>query len=222
MHRTDGNAHVSNMFNEGDPLVPRLPTQIDKDWLNAVQEEIVTPILEASIALVKGTNTQLRDALRVLFVRAAGAATQTVTGVKTFTSKLIASYQAGGDGGGGLRALIESQAGEGTNSDFTVSIRNYHTGSGLDSYGINRGVKGSAAGNTATSAGVVGDGSTGSGAYGLLAEGKVSAPARSSLRIVPQSPAPTTAQMGDLYVNSSDGKLYVYNGSAWTVVGTQT
>jgi hypothetical protein len=100
MHRIDADAHVGNLFNEGDPGVPRLPTQIDKHWLNMVQEELVALATDAGITLVKGTNTQLRDSIRELFVRVTGTASQTVTGVKTFTSKLIASYVAGGGGGG--------------------------------------------------------------------------------------------------------------------------
>ncbi len=223
MHRTDGDSNFpAGFFSEGDPLVPRPPTQVDKHWLNAVQEEVITPILEAGITLVKGTNTQLRDAMRVLFVRAAGSAAQTVTGVKSFTSKLIASYTAGGAGGGGLRGLFESDVLEGIASDFTVAIRNYGVGSGLDVSGLEKGVRGSAGANTSSSAGVVGLGTSGSGAYGVLANGATVSPARASLRIVPQSPAPTNAQMGDLYVNSTDGKLYVYNGASWVVVGTQT
>lgn len=42
------------------------------------------------------------------------------------------------------------------------------------------------------------------------------------LQIVPRSGAPSSPQKGDLYVESSDGKLYIYNGSGWVVAGTQT
>ena len=222
MHRTDGADHVSNLFSEGDPGVPRLPTQIDKDWLNAVQEEIVGVVLDAGITLVKGTNTQLLSALRDLLVRTTGAAAQTVTGVKTFTSKLIASYVAGGGGGGGLRGLFESNAGEGASSDYTVAIRNYHTGGGLDSSGATHGVKGTATATSATAAGVEGNGEN-AAAYGLIARGgSGSNPARSAFRVVPQTGVPVNAQMGDMYVGITDGKLRIYNGTAWVVVGTQT
>lgn len=64
MHRIDADAHVGNQFDPGDPGVPRQPTQIDADWLNAVQENICAAIEDAGIALVKGNANQLRDAIR--------------------------------------------------------------------------------------------------------------------------------------------------------------
>jgi hypothetical protein len=84
MHRTDADAHVGNLFNEGDPLVPRQPTQIDVTWLNAVQEELCNAITAASVALVKGTNNQLAGVI-VDRMRA-----QAISGVKTFNDNLIA------------------------------------------------------------------------------------------------------------------------------------
>ncbi len=63
-YRTDGNANVGNLFDAGDPLVPRPPTQVDPPWLNEVQEEICNAVEAAGITLVKGTRTQLRDAIR--------------------------------------------------------------------------------------------------------------------------------------------------------------
>lgn len=72
MHRidTDGPplppSPTPGYFEQGDPLVPRLPTQVDHHWLNAVQEELVNAILGAGLALAKGTNTQLKKALGLL------------------------------------------------------------------------------------------------------------------------------------------------------------
>ena len=63
MHRIDADSHVANLFDEGDPGVPREPTQVDADWLNAVQEEVASLIVGRGVALVKGTNTQLATAL---------------------------------------------------------------------------------------------------------------------------------------------------------------
>jgi len=68
MHRIDTDGAVSSLFNEGDPAVPRNPTQVDKHWLNAVQEEIVnavTVVNSASVSrtLTKGTNNQLASAM---------------------------------------------------------------------------------------------------------------------------------------------------------------
>lgn len=69
MHRIDGEGHDGNMFTGGDPLIPTPATVITTDWLNAIQEEVVAPILAAGIALVKGTNNQLLAALYALFGR---------------------------------------------------------------------------------------------------------------------------------------------------------
>ncbi len=61
MHRTDAANHVANAFSDGPP-----GTVIDDDWLNGVQETLCVAIEAASITLVKGTHTQLRDAIRTL------------------------------------------------------------------------------------------------------------------------------------------------------------
>lgn len=65
MHRIDTIGHVGNLFDPGDPLEPRLPTKLDADWCNAVQEELVNFISAAGIGLSKGTNTQLAAALPI-------------------------------------------------------------------------------------------------------------------------------------------------------------
>ncbi len=63
MHRIDADSHVANLFDEGDPGVPRAPTQVDADWLNAVQETLCDPIEAMGLTLVKGDHTQLTAAL---------------------------------------------------------------------------------------------------------------------------------------------------------------
>lgn len=88
MHRVDADANVSNMFDEGDPLVPRNPTQIDADWLNAVQEELANAIEGLGVTLVKGTNNQLESALRGEFVDKTNAQTS-IGGVKTWVAQQI-------------------------------------------------------------------------------------------------------------------------------------
>lgn len=65
MHRTDGDANVGGLFTEGDPAMGQAATQVTDAWLNDVQEEICNVITDAGIALVKGTRTQLRDAIAV-------------------------------------------------------------------------------------------------------------------------------------------------------------
>lgn len=63
MHRTDAPDNASNLFTDGNPLVPTPATVIDDDWLNAVQEELCNAVVINGDALVKGTNTQLRKLL---------------------------------------------------------------------------------------------------------------------------------------------------------------
>jgi hypothetical protein len=59
MHKIDSSGNVSNLFDPGDPMVPRLPTVVDADWLNAVQQELVNVIVGKGVTLVKGTWNQL-------------------------------------------------------------------------------------------------------------------------------------------------------------------
>ena len=58
MHRIDGLDHVANLFSDVAPA-----TVITDDWLNAVQEELALLLEGMGVALVKGTNNQLRSAL---------------------------------------------------------------------------------------------------------------------------------------------------------------
>jgi hypothetical protein len=107
------------------------------------------------------------------------------------------------------------------------------TGGSTDGYG------GNFTGGATNGAGVIGTG-TGTGAggyfvggstgYGIIAQGTQASPTRSAFRIIPQASAPTVGNIGDLYVNNGDGKLYIctvagYPGSlipvTWTVVGSQ-
>jgi hypothetical protein len=78
--------------------------------------------------------------------------------------------------------------------------------------GNTNGVEGTAAGN---GAGIYGTGnSTGWGGY---FQGTAS---RSPLHLVPGA-QPSTAAEGDIYMNGTDHKVYVYTGGAWVVIGTQ-
>ena len=60
---------------------------------------------------------------------------------------------------------------------------------------------------------------SGASGYALIAKGEISAPTRSAFKIVPQDAEPSIAEMGDLYVNSSTGQLYWFNGAAWVAAG---
>lgn len=75
MHRIDGpGAAAGNLFTEGNPSLSIPATVVTDDWANDVQEEIVNVILDQGISLVKGTQTQLLDAIKSLI--AAGGDSQ--------------------------------------------------------------------------------------------------------------------------------------------------
>jgi hypothetical protein len=64
MHRTDADGNVAGAFTDGNPAIPQVATLVDAAWLNDIQENVCTVIESAGITLVKGTGTQLRDAIR--------------------------------------------------------------------------------------------------------------------------------------------------------------
>lgn len=99
MHRIDTSGNVDNRFHPGNPATGQQATLIDQDWLNAVQEEIVNVILTANIALAKGDNTQLADAIVALIAGVVGDG----SGAVPTTRQLLV---AGGllTGGGNLAA----------------------------------------------------------------------------------------------------------------------
>lgn len=66
---------------------------------------------------------------------------------------------------------------------------------------------------TGTGAGVEAVG--GATGYGLIAKADITSPVKAAFKIVPQDTAPTSAEMGDIYVNSATGKIYCYNGAIW-------
>lgn len=68
MHRIDSStATIDNKFTNGNPSTATPATVVTDSWLNAVQEEIVTVISAAGIALSKPNNAQLLAALQALF-----------------------------------------------------------------------------------------------------------------------------------------------------------
>ncbi len=72
MHRTDAEGHVGNQFSDGDRLLGIPGTVVDAAWLNAVQEEICNLLTQRGVVLAKGTNTQLRDAMKPALAAAWG------------------------------------------------------------------------------------------------------------------------------------------------------
>lgn len=69
MFRIDSaGATVGNRFTEGDPGLSIPATVVSDEWLNHVQEEIIKPIEEMGITLVKGNEGQLWDSLLAMFL----------------------------------------------------------------------------------------------------------------------------------------------------------
>lgn len=69
MFRIDSaGATVNNRFTEGDPSLSIPATVVSDEWLNHVQEEIIKPIEEMGITLVKGNEGQLWSALLAMFL----------------------------------------------------------------------------------------------------------------------------------------------------------
>lgn len=76
MHRIDtSTAKVDkfgvgkNGFTAGNPQTGELPTALDQDYFDSIQEEIAAVIEGAAIALVKGNRSQLLTAMKKLFLQ---------------------------------------------------------------------------------------------------------------------------------------------------------
>ena len=67
MHRIDGpGATVDHKFTDGDPVGGIQATMVTDDWLNDVQEELMSILAAASVSPVKGTQNQALTAIRAL------------------------------------------------------------------------------------------------------------------------------------------------------------
>lgn len=86
MHRIDGAGHVNHLFVAEDPATLRPPTEITPEIMNAFQEELATFIEWAGIALAKGDNTQLKQALLAKFAGLDVAATKAGVQGQTYTA----------------------------------------------------------------------------------------------------------------------------------------
>lgn len=98
MHRIDGAGATSdNRFTDGDPASATAATVVTDDWLNAVQEEIVSvisdPAVTPAIALDKTKTNQLVTAIKRIISASAIAysqASETVAGfAKIATQTLV-------------------------------------------------------------------------------------------------------------------------------------
>lgn len=122
MHRIDGpGATADHKFTDGDPVGGVPATVVTDDWLNEIQEEIMSVLAAASIAPVKGTQNQLLGAIRAL---AAGRLINitTFTSSGTFTpnasTKSLRVRGLGGGGSGGYSlATAANQTSTGTGGD---------------------------------------------------------------------------------------------------------
>lgn len=75
MHRIDGaGATVDNKFTEGDPVGGIQATVVTDNWLNDVQEELISVLVAGGVAPVKGTQNQVLQAIRSLSAGAIGSA----------------------------------------------------------------------------------------------------------------------------------------------------
>lgn len=84
MHRIDGpGATAGNLFTEGNPATAVPATQVTDDWLNDVQEELLSILNAGSIAPVKGTQNQILAALRAAGVFQTAAQFDTTTKAAT-------------------------------------------------------------------------------------------------------------------------------------------
>lgn len=63
---THATATVDNRFTEGNPTAGTPATVVTADWLNGIQEELVSVIAAAGIALNAGSSVQLLAAIRAL------------------------------------------------------------------------------------------------------------------------------------------------------------
>ncbi|WNG45274.1 hypothetical protein F0U60_15020 [Archangium minus] len=139
MFRTDAPDNVNGMYYGGDPITPTPATVISPDHLNAFQEEIISPIEAAGIPLDKNDNTQLLQALKVLFGRLATANTWaelqtfakgiTVQGGADFSGKVLAENDLQVDGAftaGGSASFAKGPRITGTGEDYGFSTAKAH------------------------------------------------------------------------------------------------
>jgi hypothetical protein len=113
MHRIDGpGATPGHLFTEGDPVGGVEATTVTDDWLNDVQEELISILTAAGIAPVKGTQTQVLEAIRTIM--GGNLVAITATGVTNWVKpaglkKAKVFVLAAGAGGGGAGATAAGQ-----------------------------------------------------------------------------------------------------------------
>lgn len=102
MFRTDQNTAVTSLpvpapagtpgfFTGGNPATGQAATILDADWLNMVQEELMSVLAAASITPSKTTYTQIVAAIRALIASSVGV----IKGIARFTSSTSFTVPAG-------------------------------------------------------------------------------------------------------------------------------
>lgn len=190
MHRVDTDGNVSGQFSDGNPAVPTPATVVDASWLNDVQEEICKLIEGAGITLVKGTQTQLQQAVRNS-LHTISVTTTDSYGVVGDARQSADSNAASVFGQGGGTAV--GVRGDGGATTAGVLAQNANGGPGL--YALSVG------GGSSIAAKIERDPSS----------------TRGALNIVPVAGDPAAPQNGDIWYNSTTNSLRCYvNGAIKT------
>ncbi|MEW6435128.1 MAG: hypothetical protein AB1730_26810 [Myxococcota bacterium] len=197
MHRIDGDANVAGMFDEGDPGVPRQPTQITAAWLNDVQEEIANVITATGAALVKGTQNQLKKAVGLL-----GSGPLAAAGARYFNDLLNVTLTTDGTAiSGSAPSSTATDAGVKGHGDLCNGVH----GTTYDGAAVNAEVLSSGTGDAFRANGPLDIGT---------------APVKQWLRLTKLTAWPSSPVAGDLaYVDvAGTNKLYFYDGGAWNAL----
>jgi len=86
MHRIDGAGNVGGMYVGEDAATNRPPTEVTPEHLNAMQEELSGLVEWAGLALNKGDNTQVRQALLEKFAGLDAGATKAGVQAQIYTA----------------------------------------------------------------------------------------------------------------------------------------
>lgn len=100
-----------NGFTGGNPQTGELPTALDQDFFDSIQEEISAPIEAAGLTLKKASKNQLLQAIRALMLAANRQARFVVSGTFTVPDGVTTLYLSGcgaGGGGGGSGGAVNN------------------------------------------------------------------------------------------------------------------
>lgn len=203
----DGPMSAALELINGSAATPALSFDSDTDcglWRKGA-DNIAMGVAGAEVLDIQTTGVDVTGALAV-------STTLAVTGATTQTGALgCAAGVTVTQSTSNTNAVTATGNGTGTGGTFT---------GGAGGHGVvATGGTGNTGGVIATGAGdgaaITGSSTTGYGAH-LTGNGS-----RAALYLTPQATAPTALDMGAIYMDT-DGKLYVCNGAAWVVVGSQS